>query len=81
VLLPSIVSRLIRPRGDALQIPPRTGPLRLDTPRVIARAHALGVRVDYWVIDDVAQARRLLGLGADGLVSNRPALLAPLFRG
>jgi glycerophosphoryl diester phosphodiesterase len=81
VLLPGLVSRLFPPRGDALQVPPKTGPLRLDTPRIVARAHALGLRVDYWVINDVAQARQLLALGADGLVSDRPALLAPLFRG
>lgn len=81
VLLPGFVSRLLPPRGGALQIPPKTGPIRLDTRRTIERAHALGLRVDYWVINDVEQARQLLELGADGLVSDRPGLLASLFRG
>ncbi len=77
---PRWLTRLAPPRGDALQVPPHLGRLRLDRPRLIAHAHALGLRVDYWVIDDPSEAQRLFAAGADGIVTNDPAALAPVFR-
>jgi glycerophosphoryl diester phosphodiesterase len=36
--------------------------------------------VDYWVVDDPEEARRLLGLGATGIMSDDPARIAPVFK-
>ncbi len=80
VLAPRWLSTLVRPRGDALEVPPRTGRFRLDRPKLIAQAHALGLRVDFWVVDDPAQARQLWTAGADGIVTNDPAAIAPVFQ-
>ena len=44
------------------------------------RRHALGVRVDFWTINDPAQARRLLALGADGVMTDDPRAIAPVFQ-
>jgi glycerophosphoryl diester phosphodiesterase len=79
VLSPAWMSRRWPPKGTAVQIPPRTGPFRLATRALVAHAHALGLRVDYWVINDLAQARALLALGADGLMTDDPARLRELF--
>jgi glycerophosphoryl diester phosphodiesterase len=65
--------------GDAVQIPIRMGPLDLTSRRLIDRCHALGLRVDYWTLDDPAVAAVLLDRGADGVMSNDPAALAPVF--
>jgi glycerophosphoryl diester phosphodiesterase len=65
--------------GRAVQIPVSAGPLRLDRPAFIAKCHDLGLRVDYWTIDDPAEARRLLDLGADGIITNDVAAIRPLF--
>jgi glycerophosphoryl diester phosphodiesterase len=35
--------------------------------------------VDYWVVNDPAQAERLLELGADGIVTDDPRAMARLF--
>jgi glycerophosphoryl diester phosphodiesterase len=67
-------------RGDAVQIPTHVGALRLDTAAVIDRCHDLGLRVDYWVINDVAVARSLLARGADGIMTDDPAAILPAFR-
>lgn len=78
--LPLVVLRRRRPRGQRLQIPVKAGPLRLDTPRLIAKMHALDIAVDYWVINDPGQGEQLLTRGADGLMSDDPGRLAPLLR-
>ena len=68
-------------RGTAAHIPVVHNGIRLDGRRFIARCRALGLRVDYWVVDDPEEARRLLNLGATGIMSDDPALIAPVFAG
>lgn len=65
--------------GDAAHIPVQHGMVRLDGSRFIARCRALGLRVDYWVVDDPQEARRLLDAGATGIMSSDPARIAPVF--
>jgi glycerophosphoryl diester phosphodiesterase len=65
--------------GVAAQVPVSVGPLRFDSHRVIAKAHALGLRIDFWTINDPAQARQLLQRGADGIMTDDPAAIAPVF--
>jgi glycerophosphoryl diester phosphodiesterase len=65
--------------GDAAHIPVRFGMVRLDGPPFIARCRALGLRVDYWVVDDPQDARHLLDAGATGIMSDDPAAIAPVF--
>lgn len=68
----------VPPAGRALQIPDRYRALDLGAPWVRARCDALGLRLDYWVINDPARARALLANGADGIVTDDPAALAPV---
>ena len=70
-LLPSMVGRAFI-HGNAAQIPTHRGRIRLDGPRFIRRCHKLGLRVDYWTIDDPAEALALVARGADGIVTNDP---------
>jgi glycerophosphoryl diester phosphodiesterase len=70
-----------RQAGQRIQIPPRHGPLRQDTAGFIHKAHKAGLAVDFWVVNDVEEGRRLLDLGADGLITDFPARLAPLWVG
>lgn len=65
--------------GDAAHIPVVHSRIRLDGRRFIARCRALGLRVEYWVVDDPEEARRLLDLGATGIMSDDPGLILPVF--
>lgn len=49
--------------------------LSLVTPARIAAAHAAGLRVNAWTVDDIPTARRLKRWGVDGIFSNDPAKL------
>lgn len=80
VLLPSALQRVRPLKGQAAQIPLRSGPFALDRPALIAKCHALGLLVHYWTINDPDEAARLLGLGADGIMTDDPARIAPVFR-
>lgn len=60
---------------DLLQVPERAGPVPVVTAGTIAAAHAAGVAVHVWTVNDPADMHRLLDLGVDGLVSDRADLL------
>jgi len=77
--LPALLWRQLPFTGNAAQVPTKQGPLHFDRPAFVAKCHAIGLRVDFWVIDDPAEARRLLELGADGIMTNDPAGIRPVF--
>ena len=61
---------------NVLQIPVSYGILRLDSPKFIESVKRHGVEVVYWTINDLAEAKRLRDLGANGIVTDRTDLLA-----
>jgi glycerophosphoryl diester phosphodiesterase len=78
--LPLPVLRRVALAGRAAQIPVRVGPLRLDRASLVAKAHRLGIEVHYWTINDPSEARRLFALGADAVMTDDPAAIAPVLR-
>lgn len=67
---------LLRPSYTALQAPVYFGRLALVTRRFVEAAHARGVRVDAWIVNDPAEMRRLLDLGVDVVMTDYPERLA-----
>lgn len=65
--------------GSAMQIPDRYRRIDLGAAWMRARCDALGLRLDYWVINDPERARALLAIGADGVVTDDVAALRPAF--
>ena len=75
-----LLGRMIRPAYDALQVPPRHRGIPVVTPRFIRAAHARGVRVDAWTINQADEMRRLLDLGVDVIMTDRPGTLAEVLQ-
>ncbi len=65
----------VRAGAQCLQVPVRRGPITVVTAGFVARAHALGLQVHVWTVDDPAEMRSLLGIGVDGIVTDRPDVL------
>ncbi|MGE0398199.1 MAG: glycerophosphodiester phosphodiesterase [Kofleriaceae bacterium] len=78
--MPAPLWRALPRTGNAAQVPVAQSGVRFDRPAFIAKCHALGLRVDFWTIDDRAEAARLLSLGADGIMTNDPAVMKSLFQ-
>jgi glycerophosphoryl diester phosphodiesterase len=56
-------------------------PVRLMNQRLLARAHALGVRVVTWTVNDPRRMQQLLDAGVDGIITDRPDLLRDVLIG
>jgi glycerophosphoryl diester phosphodiesterase len=65
----------LRRRVDCLQVPTSAGRLVVVDERSVAAAHAAGLKVHVWTVNEPAEMNRLLDLGVDGLVSDRADLL------
>jgi glycerophosphoryl diester phosphodiesterase len=66
----------LRPAYDALQVPDVYRGIRIVSPRTVGMAHRFGLDVHVWTINDAPTMRLLLDWGVDGLMSDRPDLLA-----
>lgn len=70
-----VAGRPLRNGARAAQVPVRQGPVTVVTERFVERAHRHGIQVHVWTIDDADEMNRLLDLGVDGLMTDRPAVL------
>jgi glycerophosphoryl diester phosphodiesterase len=72
---------LSRAKVPAVQAPVTwRGRTLIDEP-FVRRAHKRGLEVHAWTIDDAAEMARLLDLGVDGIMTDRPALLRDVLTG
>jgi glycerophosphoryl diester phosphodiesterase len=65
----------------AAQVPVRRGRITVVDERFVARAHRRGIAVHVWTIDDPAEMARLLDLGVDGIMTDRPGVLRDVLSG
>lgn len=65
------VPKAVKAAGGKIWAPNQT----YLTPELLAEARSLGLTVIPWTVNDPAMIRRLLDLGVDGLISDRPDLV------
>lgn len=68
---PQALSKRAMRGVDALQVPLRHRGVPVVSDRLIRRAHAAGVEVHVWTIDDVDTMRDLIARGVDGIITDR----------
>jgi len=73
------VGQFLRGKGHRVQVPLKYGPLQFDEQSFIDKCHRLGLKIDFWTINQRDVAKELLRKGADGIMSDDPANLFPAF--
>jgi glycerophosphoryl diester phosphodiesterase len=63
----------------AAQVPVRQGPVPIVDRRFVDYAHERKMAVHVWTIDEAAEMERLLDLGVDGIMTDRPVILRDVF--
>ncbi|WP_460835315.1 glycerophosphodiester phosphodiesterase [Nocardioides hungaricus] len=76
-LLPSarLARLLTQSRFQAFQVPHQRRRITVVTPGFVRRAHAVGLQVHVWTIDDAAEMNTLLDRGVDGIFTDRTDIL------
>ncbi|WP_416308008.1 glycerophosphodiester phosphodiesterase [Neptunicella sp. SCSIO 80796] len=69
------LSQFYSPKGHALQVPLYGSGLEVLTQGVIDDAHAKGLKVHAWTINDPSIMSKLIDKGVDGIISDRPDYL------
>ncbi|MGD8369981.1 MAG: glycerophosphodiester phosphodiesterase [Syntrophobacterales bacterium] len=67
-----------RTAAHALQVPEYSMGLHLLTQKFVDTAHKLNLKVHAWTINELADMRRLLELGVDGIITDYPDRLISL---
>ncbi|MGY6661529.1 MAG: glycerophosphodiester phosphodiesterase [Glycocaulis sp.] len=63
-------------RAVAAQLPPRANGLDAIHPRLINAAHARGIAVQVWTINDPGEMETLIARGVDGIITDRVDVMA-----
>jgi glycerophosphoryl diester phosphodiesterase len=74
-LVASRVGRGVRGEASALQLPRHSRGLRVIDRKLIESAHAHGLQVHVWTVNNRSEMAALLDLGADGIITDRPDVL------
>ena len=67
--------------AGCVQVPVRRGRIPIVDSRFVAATHRRGLQVHVWTIDDPVEMGRLLDLGVDGIMTDRPAVLREVLEG
>ena len=66
-----------RPEADSFQVPVKHC-IKIVSARTVRLARTIGVPLIVWTINEVDEMQRLLDLGVDGIITDRPDLLRAL---
>lgn len=77
-MLPVSFLKTLGLSGRRAQVPLRSGPVQFAGSYFIEKCHSLGVQVDFWVVNQLETAKKLVALGADRIMTDDPATLVSL---
>jgi glycerophosphoryl diester phosphodiesterase len=65
-------------RYRALQVPERREDVQVVTAGLLRAARRAGIPVQIWIVDRPEDIRRLLAMGASGIITDRPDVAVPV---
>jgi glycerophosphoryl diester phosphodiesterase len=80
VLNLAFLGAVFRTPSEAIQVPEYSGNLHVVTKRFVRSAHGHHVNVHVWTVNESQDMRRLLDLGVDGIITDRPDRLLALLQ-
>jgi glycerophosphoryl diester phosphodiesterase len=69
---------LYRSASDAFQVPEYRDDLHIVTKRFVADAKRKNIEVHVWTVDETGDMQRMIDLGVDGIITDRPDRLLEL---
>jgi glycerophosphoryl diester phosphodiesterase len=66
------------PIAQAVQVPEYRGNIHILTPRFVKDAHSRGMDVHVWTVNEAEGMQRMIDLGVDGIITDRPDILLEL---
>jgi glycerophosphoryl diester phosphodiesterase len=72
------LGRWYNPDFNVFQVPTKSSGITIMTSHFVRAAHERNLRVDVWTIDDPEEMNRMLDMGVDGIITDRPDLLMKL---
>lgn len=68
------------PDFKVFQVPVKSSGITVITPHFVRAAHDRNLRVDVWTIDETWEMKRLIEMGVDGIITDRPDRLMALLK-
>jgi glycerophosphoryl diester phosphodiesterase len=68
------------PLMRAVQVPESAGGRQLLTAKLVEAAHRRGLEIHVWTVNDEAAMQRMIKLGVDGIITDRPDKLIELLK-
>ena len=64
--------------GDCLQVPIYHYGIKLVTKRFVKYVQSIGLKIHVWTINDAYTMQKLINIGVDGIITDKPKLLRDL---
>ncbi len=78
LLSKAFLSGFYSPKFLSLQVPEESGGITVMTEAFVRAAHARGLAVEVWTINDKETMQKLINWGVDGIITDRPDILMEL---
>jgi glycerophosphoryl diester phosphodiesterase len=72
------LSEILTPNYQAFQVPTESGGITVITQRFVNTAQKRNLQVQVWTINDPVEMQRLIDLGVNGIMTDRPDILLDL---
>ena len=74
----ALLTNLLTPQYEAFQVPQESSGIPIVIPHFVNRAHSRNLQVHVWTVNNPGEMQRLIDMGVEGIMTDRPDLLLDL---